>query len=92
MIGHVTGIVLYINNVDSVINFQYKSYCYYNCYLFYLALGTQVMIILHICWGVLFFAGWEKRNWFLVIAVPLTHMMISCLVRTVTVTCSETSL
>ncbi|XP_003382482.1 PREDICTED: gamma-secretase subunit Aph-1b-like [Amphimedon queenslandica] len=43
------------------------------------AFSTQVMIILHICWGVIFFAGLESKNWLYIFAVPISHMFISCL-------------
>ena len=43
------------------------------------------MIILHTCWSVLWFDGWDNiRDWrgaVKVAVVVITHMVISCLVR-----------
>jgi anterior pharynx defective protein 1 len=48
-------------------------------FVLFMCLGTLVMTFLHVNWGVLFFAGWEKRNWLLIILVPVSHMFVSSL-------------
>ena len=44
------------------------------------AFAANIVIILHICWGVLWFDGWEHRNWTAIVITFVTHMLISCLV------------
>ncbi|XP_070277505.1 gamma-secretase subunit APH-1B isoform X1 [Myotis yumanensis] len=43
------------------------------------AFMTQVIILLHMFWGIIFFDGCEKKNWYLLLAVILTHLLVSAL-------------
>lgn len=46
---------------------------------------TQVIILLHMFWGIIFFDGCEKKNWYPLLAVILTHLLVSALVSKATV-------
>jgi len=50
------------------------------CYIIILAVLTLCFILLHTCWGVVFFNGLEKKRYYQVVIVLLSHMLISCLV------------
>ena len=50
----------------------------------YVAFGALAITLLHVCWGVMWFDGWERRRWWWVVLVPVSHMVISCLVCTYT--------
>ena len=52
----------------------------------YVAFGALAITLLHVCWGVMWFDGWERRRWWWVVLVPVSHMVISCLVCTYTYT------
>lgn len=74
------------------------SFCLANDYLSLVvvclpvALATNVLMALHICWGVLWFSGWDGLHeagyfksssllsWLNIVTVLVTHMLISCLV------------
>ncbi|XP_036159905.1 gamma-secretase subunit APH-1B isoform X3 [Myotis myotis] len=43
------------------------------------AFMTQVIILLHMFWGIIFFDGCEKKNWYPLLAVILTHLLVSAL-------------
>uniref|UniRef100_A0A3Q2P883 Gamma-secretase subunit APH-1 n=1 Tax=Fundulus heteroclitus TaxID=8078 RepID=A0A3Q2P883_FUNHE len=43
------------------------------------AFMTMAIILLHMFWGVIFFDGCEKRRWFVVAAVVVSHLVVSCL-------------
>ncbi|KAK2160660.1 hypothetical protein LSH36_128g02062 [Paralvinella palmiformis] len=45
------------------------------------AVLTLCFILLHTCWGVVFFNGLEKKRYYQVVIVLLSHMLISCLGR-----------
>ena len=47
---------------------------------FFAALLTNCFILLHTCWGVLFYDGLEKRCWIRLSSVLLSHMLVSLLV------------
>lgn len=49
------------------------------------AFMTQVIILLHVFWGIIFFDGCEKKNWYPLLAVILTHLLVSALVSTTNV-------
>ncbi|KYO27250.1 hypothetical protein Y1Q_0016612 [Alligator mississippiensis] len=38
---------------------------------------TMVLIFLHTFWGILFFHGCETRHWWEIVAVVLTHLLVS---------------
>ena len=44
------------------------------------ALLTNCSILLHTCWGILFYDGLEKRCWIRLSSVLLSHMLVSLLV------------
>ena len=46
----------------------------------FLALLTNCFILLHTCWGILFYDGLEKRCWFRLTFVLLSHMLVALLV------------
>jgi len=49
----------------------------------YVAFSTNVVILLHICWGVLWFDGWEHRGlrgWLQIILTFISHMLVAGLV------------
>ncbi|XP_059581421.1 gamma-secretase subunit Aph-1b isoform X2 [Alligator mississippiensis] len=41
------------------------------------AFMTMVLIFLHTFWGILFFHGCETRHWWEIVAVVLTHLLVS---------------
>ncbi|XP_036295636.1 gamma-secretase subunit APH-1B isoform X2 [Pipistrellus kuhlii] len=43
------------------------------------AFMTLVIILLHVFWGIIFFDGCEKKNWYPLLAVILTHLLVSAL-------------
>lgn len=46
---------------------------------------TLVIILLHMFWGIVFFDGCEKKNWYTLLVVLLTHLLVSALVSIATV-------
>lgn len=46
----------------------------------FLAFMTMAIILLHMFWGVVFFDACEKRRWWAVAAVVISHLFVSCLV------------
>ena len=47
------------------------------------AFATNVLILLHICWGVLWFDGWEQRGlrgWVQIFMTFFSHMLVAGLV------------
>ncbi|KAM5337898.1 gamma-secretase subunit APH-1B isoform 2-T6 [Glossophaga mutica] len=44
------------------------------------AFMTLVIILLHMFWGIVFFDGCEKKNWYTLLVVLLTHLLVSALV------------
>ncbi|XP_028362409.1 gamma-secretase subunit APH-1B isoform X2 [Phyllostomus discolor] len=43
------------------------------------AFMTLVIILLHMFWGIVFFDGCEKKNWYTLLVVLLTHLLVSAL-------------
>ncbi|KAK2508773.1 hypothetical protein MC885_009731 [Smutsia gigantea] len=43
------------------------------------AFMTLVIILLHMFWGIVFFDGCEKRKWYALLVVLLTHLLVSAL-------------
>uniref|UniRef100_A0A8C0C4H5 Gamma-secretase subunit APH-1 n=1 Tax=Balaenoptera musculus TaxID=9771 RepID=A0A8C0C4H5_BALMU len=43
------------------------------------AFMTLVIILLHMFWGIVFFDGCEKKKWYTLLAVLLTHLLVSAL-------------
>ncbi|XP_054421289.1 gamma-secretase subunit APH-1B isoform X2 [Pteronotus mesoamericanus] len=43
------------------------------------AFMTLVIILLHMFWGIVFFDGCEKKNWYALLVVLLTHLLVSAL-------------
>ncbi|KAF6350773.1 aph-1-like protein B, gamma-secretase subunit [Rhinolophus ferrumequinum] len=43
------------------------------------AFMTLVIILLHIFWGIVFFDGCEKKKWYTLLVVLLTHVLVSAL-------------
>lgn len=43
------------------------------------AFMTLVIVLLHIFWGVVFFDGCEKKKWYTLLVVLLTHLLVSAL-------------
>ncbi|XP_003784450.1 gamma-secretase subunit APH-1B [Otolemur garnettii] len=41
------------------------------------AFMTLVIILLHVFWGIVFFDGCEKKNWYILLIVLLTHLLVS---------------
>ncbi|XP_012614123.1 gamma-secretase subunit APH-1B [Microcebus murinus] len=41
------------------------------------AFMTLVIILLHTFWGIIFFDGCEKKNWYILLIVLLTHLLVS---------------
>jgi len=52
-----------------------------NSHLFFItsALMTLCMIFLHTFWGIVFFAGLDRKNYGMPAAVILSHLLVSCL-------------
>ena len=48
------------------------------------AFMTLVIILLHTFWGIVFFDGCEKKNWYALLVVLLTHLLVSALVSIAT--------
>lgn len=48
------------------------------------AFMTLVIILLHMFWGIVFFDGCEKRKWYALLVVLLTHLLVSALVSIAT--------
>jgi anterior pharynx defective protein 1 len=46
---------------------------------------TLVIILLHVFWGIVFFDGCEKKKWYILLIVLLTHLLVSAQVSVVTV-------
>ncbi|MBN3275063.1 APH1B secretase, partial [Polyodon spathula] len=44
------------------------------------AFMTMAIILLHMFWGVVFFDACEKKRWWAVLIVVLSHLLVSCLV------------
>ena len=47
------------------------------------AFATNILILLHICWGVLWFDGWEQRGlrrWIQIGTTFFSHMLVAGLV------------
>ncbi|XP_058397760.1 gamma-secretase subunit APH-1B isoform X2 [Diceros bicornis minor] len=44
------------------------------------AFMTLVIIMLHMFWGIVFFDGCEKKKWYALLVVLLTHLLVSALV------------
>eukprot|EP00112_Aurelia_sp_Birch-Aquarium-sp1_P015766 Seg352.2 transcript_id=Seg352.2/GoldUCD/mRNA.D3Y31 product="Gamma-secretase subunit APH-1A" protein_id=Seg352.2/GoldUCD/D3Y31 len=51
----------------------------YKDFLVVTALLTNCFILLHTCWGILFYDGLEKRCWFRLTFVLLSHMLVALL-------------
>ena len=49
--------------------------------LYIAAFLTLCFILHHTFWGVLFFNGLDKKRYWMVAYVVLTHMFVSCLVK-----------
>lgn len=49
------------------------------------AFMTLVIILLHMFWGIVFFDGCEKKKWYTLLVVLLTHLLVSALVSIATV-------
>lgn len=49
------------------------------------AFMTLVIILLHMFWGIVFFDGCEKKKWYALLVVLLTHLLVSALVSVATV-------
>ncbi|KAG7473378.1 gamma-secretase subunit Aph-1b [Megalops cyprinoides] len=43
------------------------------------AFMTMAIILLHMCWGVVFFEACEKQRWLSLAAVVVSHLLVSCL-------------
>ncbi|KAG7467864.1 hypothetical protein MATL_G00136710 [Megalops atlanticus] len=43
------------------------------------AFMTMVIILLHMCWGVVFFEACEKQRWQSLAVVVISHLLVSCL-------------
>lgn len=41
------------------------------------AFMTLVVVLLHVFWGVVFFDGCEKKKWYIILIVFLTHLLVS---------------
>ncbi|CAH6873642.1 Aph1b [Phodopus roborovskii] len=41
------------------------------------AFMTLVIILLHVFWGIVFFDGCEKKKWYVLLTVLLTHLLVS---------------
>ncbi|XP_026634904.1 gamma-secretase subunit APH-1B [Microtus ochrogaster] len=41
------------------------------------AFMTLVIILLHVFWGIVFFDGCEKKKWYILLTVLLTHLLVS---------------
>ncbi|XP_027288491.1 gamma-secretase subunit APH-1B isoform X2 [Cricetulus griseus] len=41
------------------------------------AFMTLVIILLHVFWGIVFFDGCEKKKWYILLIVLLTHLLVS---------------
>ncbi|XP_016064067.1 PREDICTED: gamma-secretase subunit APH-1B [Miniopterus natalensis] len=48
-------------------------------FFLYSAFMTLVIILLHMFWGIVFFDGCEKKKWYPLFAVLLTHLLVSAL-------------
>lgn len=46
---------------------------------------TLVIILLHVFWGIVFFDGCEKKKWYILLTVLLTHLLVSTQVSVVSV-------
>lgn len=46
---------------------------------------TLVIILLHVFWGIVFFDGCEKKKWYILLTVLLTHLLVSTQVSAVSV-------
>lgn len=46
---------------------------------------TLVIILLHVFWGIVFFDGCEKKKWYMLLTVLLTHLLVSTQVSIVSV-------
>ena len=44
------------------------------------AFTTSVFILLHTCWGILFFDGVKQKDYFKLVVTLLSHMLASCVV------------
>ncbi|XP_065072364.1 gamma-secretase subunit APH-1B-like [Rhopilema esculentum] len=51
----------------------------YKDFLVVTALLTNCFVLLNTCWGILFYDGLEKRCWFRLTSVLLSHMLVSLL-------------
>lgn len=48
------------------------------------AFMTLVIMLLHMFWGIVFFDGCEKKKWYVLLVVLLTHLLVSALVSIAT--------
>ena len=44
------------------------------------AFMTLVITLLHVFWGIVFFDGCEKKKWYTLLVVLLSHLLVSALV------------
>uniref|UniRef100_UPI00358DE8EA gamma-secretase subunit Aph-1b-like isoform X2 n=1 Tax=Myxine glutinosa TaxID=7769 RepID=UPI00358DE8EA len=44
------------------------------------AFMTLAVILLHLCWGVIYFDSCDKGCWFFVLLIVISHLIVSCLV------------
>ena len=48
------------------------------------AFMTLVITLLHVFWGIVFFDGCEKKKWYTLLVVLLSHLLVSALVSIAT--------
>uniref|UniRef100_A0A8C2NTE7 Gamma-secretase subunit APH-1 n=1 Tax=Capra hircus TaxID=9925 RepID=A0A8C2NTE7_CAPHI len=51
------------------------------------AFMTLVITLLHVFWGIVFFDGCEKKKWYTLLVVLLSHLLVSALPRLVFLVC-----